>query len=472
MRTISRILFLVVFLNTFTINSFARDISKGFADLAEKVIPTVVNISTTIVQETKANPFPFQFPPGSPFEDFFKEFNQNLPPQKRKSSALGSGFFINENGYIVTNNHVVQGATNIIVKLTNGKEYDAEIVGLDNLSDIAVLKLKTKDKFPFVKFGDSEKARVGDWVISIGNPFGLGGTVTSGIISAINRDIQMGRYDNFIQTDAPINPGNSGGPLFNLDGEVIGINSAIFSTSGGSMGIGFSIPSNAAQHVIDQLVKYGETRRGWLGVRIQVVTKDIADSLGMKSAVGALVTDINADGPAKKAGIESGDVILEFNNKEIKTMRDLPKYVADAPIGKDAVLKIWRNKKIIEKTVKVGRLEESSEFKESAPVKTKETPMKKLGISVRDITSEDIKLKPMLKNKIGVIIVNIEDNSPFENIAVREGDAIIAIQKKPIKDVQDFKLKLQKEIASGNKSLLFTIVDSSNTTKYIGIKIK
>ena len=246
---------------------------------------------------------------------------------------------------MITNNHVIQNAEGIFVKFTDGKEYEAKLIGTDPVSDIAVLKIQSDRKFPAVNFANSDEAKVGDWVIAIGNPFGLGGTVTQGIVSAINRDINMGRYDNFIQTDASINQGNSGGPLFNMDGEVLGINTAIFSNSGGSVGIGFAIPSNFAKNVIDQLIKFGETKRGWLGVRIQTVTKEIADSLGLKEAIGALITDINKGSPADKAGLNSGDIIIEFNGKKVKTTRDLQRLVGEAPVGKAANLKIWRDKK-------------------------------------------------------------------------------------------------------------------------------
>lgn len=327
MKKFFKIFCLLISFQFISINSNAVDVSKGFSELAEKSMPSVVNISATTIVETRNTPFPFQFPPGSPFEDFFKEFEQNQGPQKRKSTALGSGFVINENGTVITNNHVIQNAEGIFVKFTDGKEYEAEIVGTDPVSDIAVLKIQSDKKFPAVKFANSEQAKVGDWVLAIGNPFGLGGTVTHGIISAINRDINMGRYDNFIQTDASINQGNSGGPLFNMNGEVLGINTAIFSNSGGSVGIGFAIPSNFAQTVIKQLIEFGETKRGWLGVRIQVVSKEIADSLGLKEAIGALVTDVNKKSPADKAGLKPGDVIIEFNGTKVKTMRDLPRLV-------------------------------------------------------------------------------------------------------------------------------------------------
>ena len=468
--------FLVILISVFFISPtsiFAKTVPASFADLAEKLMPSVVNISATRVVETRPqSQFPFQFPPGSPFEEFFKEFNQQQTPQKRKSTALGSGFVISEDGIVITNNHVIQGSEGILVRFTNDKEYEAKLIGTDPVSDIAVLKINSKDKFKPVPLGDSGKARVGDWVLAIGNPFGLGGTVTSGIISAINRDINMGRYDNFIQTDASINQGNSGGPLFNLQGEVVGINTAIFSQSGGSVGIGFAIPSNFAKNVIDQLQKYGETRRGWLGVRIQVVTQEIADSLGMKEAIGALVADVNENSPAQKAGLKDGDVIIEFNGIKIDTMRKLPKVVGEAPVGKAANIKIWRDKKVLSKTVVLGRLEETAEFKEKqVPAKVADTSVESLGIKVRNLNEKDMAARK-IKDKNGVIIQEVDVNGPMSDAAVGVGDIIIALQNKKIKDVSDFDQKVKKEIKSGSKSLLLTILDSQNRSRYVGVKIK
>ena len=300
-----------IFVNFSTLVN-SKDTPKSFADLAEKLMPSVVNISTTQTVVTKSNPFPgFEFPPGSPFEDMFKEFGT---PQERKASALGSGFIIDKKGIVITNNHVIQGADDILVRVNGDKEYKATIVGKDPLSDIAVLQIKSNEKFIPVKFGNSDEARIGDWVIAIGNPFGLGGTVTAGIISARNRNIGMSRYEDFIQTDASINQGNSGGPLFNMNGDVIGINTAIIGQSG-SIGIGFSIPSNNAKLVVDQLIKYGETKRGWLGVRIQYVTKEIADKEKLDKPRGALVQSVADGSPSEKGGIKAGDIILEFDGK-------------------------------------------------------------------------------------------------------------------------------------------------------------
>ena len=473
MRSVLKIFFLVFLININYNHAYSTDVSKGFSRLAEKSMPSVVNISATTVVETRSQPFPFQFPPGSPFEEFFKDFDQNRGPQKRRSTALGSGFVIKQNGTVITNNHVIQNAEGILVKFTDGKEYEAKLIGTDPISDIAVLKIQSNKKFPAVKFADSDKAKVGDWVLAIGNPFGLGGTVTQGIISAINRDINMGRYDNFIQTDASINQGNSGGPLFNMSGEVLGINTAIFSNSGGSVGIGFAIPANFAKNVIEQLIKYGETKRGWLGVRIQTVTKEIADSLGLNETIGALVTDVNKNSPADKAGLQQGDIITEFNGQKVKVMRDLPRLVGEAEVGKPAKLKIWRKKRFITKTVVLGRLEDTAEFKQQKiPTKSQDQTLSSLGIDIRNINDDDAKNRSKLRNKSGVIIKKIDPNGAMALLAVRPGDAIVALQNTPIKNARDFEKKLKKQINSGSKSVLLTIVDLQNSTRYIGVKIK
>ena len=473
MRSVLKIFFLVFLININYNHAYSTDVSKGFSRLAEKSMPSVVNISAITVVETRSQPFPFQFPPGSPFEEFFKDFDQNRGPQKRRSTALGSGFVIKQNGTVITNNHVIQNAEGILVKFTDGKEYEAKLIGTDPISDIAVLKIQSNKKFPAVKFADSDKAKVGDWVLAIGNPFGLGGTVTQGIISAINRDINMGRYDNFIQTDASINQGNSGGPLFNMSGEVLGINTAIFSNSGGSVGIGFAIPANFAKNVIDQLIKYGETKRGWLGVRIHTVTKEIADSLGLNETIGALVTDVNKNSPADKAGLQQGDIITEFNGQKVKAMRDLPRLVGEAEVGKPAKLKIWRKKRFITKTVVLGRLEDTAEFKQQKiPTKSQDQTLSSLGIDIRNINDDDAKNRSKLLNKSGVIIKKIDPNGAMALLAVRPGDAIVALQNTPIKNARDFEKKLKKQINSGSKSVLLTIVDLQNSTRYIGVKIK
>jgi len=415
MNLIKKILLIFIIQNISS--AYAKSAPDSFADLAEQLMPSVVNISTTQTIKTNSNnnPFPFKFPPGSPFGEMFKDF-ENQQPTERKASALGSGFIIKENGIVITNNHVIANAEDILVRVGD-KEYKAKLVGADPYMDVAVLQMETKDKFQPVKFGDSDLARVGDWAMAIGNPFGLGGTVTAGIISARNRDINLTRYDDFIQTDASINQGNSGGPLFNLKGEVIGINTAILG-QGGSIGIGFAIPANAASNVIDQLIEFGETKRGWLGVRIQEVTKEIAEVEKLKKPQGALVASVGENSPADKAGVKAGDIILEFDGKKIDTMRKLPKVVANTKVGKSVQLKIWRNKKSITKKLTLGRLESSEEFKEkeSKTVKKKEETIKSLKISVREVNDEDISSRNLNKNTKGVVITNIENKSPLASV--------------------------------------------------------
>ena len=370
-------IFFIFFYFFFNIEGNSKEAPGSFADLAEKLMPSVVNISTSQTVVTNVNPFPFEFPPGSPFEDMFKEFGT---PQTRKATALGSGFIIDEKGIVITNNHVIKGAEDILVRLDDGKEYKAEVIGADPLSDVAVLKIVSEDKFIPVKFGDSDKARIGDWVIAIGNPLGLSGTVTSGIISARNRDIGMNRYEDFIQTDASINVGNSGGPLFNMDGDVIGINTAIFGRDG-SIGIGFAIPSNSAKRVVEQLIEFGETKRGWLGVRLQFVTKEIADYEKLGKPRGALVVSVAENSPSDKGGIKDGDIILEFNGILINEMKELVKIVGQTPVGKVVEIKVWRNGKEIIKKVKLGRLETSKDFKAKDQIKV-------IGTEIESIISE------------------------------------------------------------------------------------
>jgi len=472
MRQIKIIFFTLIFILSFSVISNSKTIPSSFADLAEKLMPSVVNISTTTTITTQSNPFPFQFPPGSPFEDMFKEFGA---PQERQSAALGSGFIIDEKGIVVTNNHVISDAEDIIVRVNGAKEFKAKVIGADPLSDIAVLQLETNEKFVPVRFGNSDKARIGDWVIAIGNPFGLGGTVTSGIISARNRDINLTRYDDFIQTDASINQGNSGGPLFNLKGEVIGINTAIIAPGqSGSIGIGFAIPANAASNVIDQLIKFGETRRGWLGVRIQEVTKEIAEVEKLKTAKGALVASVSQNSPADRSGIKAGDIILEFDGKEIKTMRSLPKVVGATKVGKSVQLKIWRNKKLITKRLTLGRLESSSEFKdkkENLPQKNKEFEIEKLKITVRDLNLKDIELRKLARNTKGSVILEISNRSPLIGL-LNVNDIILEVQKKPINSSSNFNKMVNEIVKQRNTSLLLTVINSSNQRRYLGVKVK
>jgi len=463
---------LVIILLSFpTSYAYSKTAPSSFADLAEKLMPSVVNIASTQIVKTSSSPFSFQFPPGSPFEDMFKEFNR---PTERRATALGSGFIIDEKGIIVTNNHVIQGAEDIIVSVNGSTEYNAKIIGTDPYMDLAVLQIESEEKFTPVNFGDSDKARVGDWVIAIGNPFGFGGSVTSGIISSRNRDIGLTRYDDFIQTDASINQGNSGGPLFNLDGEVIGINTAIIAPGqSGSIGIGFAIPSNPAANVINQLVEFGETKRGWLGVRIQEVTKEIADLENLDKPEGALVASVSENSPADKAGIKAGDIILEFDGKRVSTMRVLPKLVAQTKVGKRVKLKIWRSQKLITKKVLLGRLESSKEYKAENKTESdisKYVKVENLKIAIRDLNKDDISERNLPKNTTGVVVTEISEGSPLMFVSVN--DIIVELQKKKVVNSTQFSKIVNDIINKGQKTLLFAIYNSNNQRSYITVKLK
>ena len=466
MKHFKNLFFLLIVFNFLSFQ--AKAVPSSFADLAEKLMPSVVNISTTQTVKTTTNQFPFQFPPGSPFGEMFKDFDR---PTERKASSLGSGFIIKEDGIVITNNHVIANAEDILIRVGD-KEYNAEVIGADPYMDLAVLKMKTKDKFKPVSFGDSTKARVGDWVVAIGNPFGLGGTVTSGIISARNRQIGLTRYEDFIQTDASINQGNSGGPLFNLKGEVIGVNTAIIAPGqSGSIGIGFAIPANAASNVIDQLIKFGETKRGWLGVRIQEVTKEIADVEKLKKPEGALVASVGQNSPAYKAGIKAGDIILEFDGKKINTMKKLPNVVASTEVGKSVELKIWRNKKLISKRLTLGRLETSEEFKETKPkIVKKDVDIQSLKIAVRDLNAQDITKRNLNKKTTGVVITEISNRSPLINL-LSVNDIIIEVQKTSVKNSSDLNKIVNSIFKKGEKTLLLTIINKDNRRRYLGVKI-
>ena len=462
-----KILFVVLLVVNFSFFANAKNVPESFADLAKKLMPSVVNISTTQTVITNINPFPFEFPPGSPFEEMFKEFNT---PQKRKANALGSGFIIDAKGIVVTNNHVIQGAEDIMVTVNGEKEYEAKIIGADPLSDLAVLEIQSKDKFVPVKFGDSDKARIGDWVIAIGNPYGFGGSVTAGIISAKNRSINLSRYEDYIQTDASINQGNSGGPLFDMNGDVIGINTAILGQSG-SIGIGFSIPSNSAKKVINQLIEFGETKRGWLGVRIQNVTKEIADVEKLDRPRGALVASVAENSPSDKAGIKAGDIILEFNGILIKEMKELPRIVAQTEVGKTVEVKIWRNEKELTKKIKLGRLETSEDFK--AEKKEEADPniseIKTLKISVRVLSAKDVKIRKLPEGTSGLVITNIQQDSPINYLKI--DNIIIEAQKKKIRSVKDFEKIINGVLQSSEKTMLIAIYNNQNQRRYIGVKL-
>ena len=458
--------YIVIFFLLFVTRVNGKDVPGSFADLAEKLMPSVVNIATSQTITTNVNPFPFEFPPGSPFEDMFKDFGV---PKERKTSALGSGFIIDAKGIVVTNNHVIRGAEDIFVRVNGDKDYKAKVIGSDPGMDLAVLKIESDDKFVPVKLGNSDIARIGDWVIAIGNPFGLGGTVTAGIISARNRSIGLSRYEDYIQTDASINQGNSGGPLFNMKGEVIGINTAILGQSG-SIGIGFAIPSNSTKKVISQLIEFGETKRGWLGVRIQVVSKEIADEEDLGKPRGALVISVAQGSPSDKAGIKDGDIILEFDGKPINEMRELPKIVAETDVGKTVDVKVWRNKRELIKKITLGRLETSDDFKaEGKSEKLKLTSIDGLKIKVRPITDEDIQLRKLPKNTTGVVIMEIANDSPINYLNVY--NIIIEADKKKIKTPGELKNVLNIALKKSQKNISIAIYNNQNQKRYIGVQL-
>lgn len=442
---------------------------QSFADLAESLSPSVVNISSTQkVQEAHNMPDVPEFPPGSPFEDFFEEFmdkrGHNMPSVP--PSSLGSGFIIDkEKGYVVTNNHVVKDADEVRVTFHDDSTVEAEVIGRDEKTDLAVLKVEITDQaVEEVPLGNSDKVRVGDWVMAIGNPFGLGGTVTVGIISARQRDINAGPYDDFLQTDASINRGNSGGPMFNLDGEVIGINTAIFSPSGGSVGIGFAIPSSLARPVIDQIIEFGHTRRGWLGVRIQTVTDEIAESLGLDRAKGALVASVSDKSPAGIAGIEAGDIILSFNGHPVDQMRHLPRLVAETRIDSTVKVDVWRNGKIKVVDVKIGELEVAEEeglisgLEKKAPeTETKGLHLPSVGLTLNTITEKLRNTYNLQEDSEGVLITKVDDNSEAAKKGLLPGNLLVEMNQKPVKTVQEAQDVLERAQKAGRSSVLLLI---------------
>jgi serine protease Do len=457
----------------------------GIADVAEKVIDAVVNISTS--QTVEARGAAPQFPPGpqqKDFEEFFEEFfknkrgggdNQNRAPHR--VSSLGSGFVIDPSGIVVTNNHVIADADEVNVILNDGTRLKAEIIGHDPKTDIALLRVKPEKPLTAVKFGDSDKLRLGEWVVAIGNPFSLGGTVTAGIVSARNRDINSGPYDNYIQTDAAINRGNSGGPLFNLNGEVVGVNTAIISPSGGSIGIGFAVPSKTAVAVIDQLRQFGETRRGWLGVRIQQVTDEIADSLNIKPAKGALVAGIEDKGPAKPAGIEPGDVIVKFDGKDVKEMKDLPRIVADTPVGKDVEVIVIRKGKEETKIVKLGRLEDGEKqaaltTKKDAGPEEKSVAQKTLGLQLSSLT-DSLRQRYKIKDQVkGVVIIGVDQNSAAAEKRLNAGDVIVEVAQEPIASPEDLQKKVDQLKKDGRKSALFLVANAQGELRFVALGLQ
>ncbi len=463
----------------------ARSAPDSFADLAEKLLPAVVNISTTqVIQGGHSGPQIPQLPPGSPFEEFFKEFMERNQPKnpnrrQRKATSLGSGFIIdtkkNGDAYVITNNHVIEGADEITVILHDNDRLKAELVGRDAKTDIAVLKIKSTKKMASVGFGNSDDARVGDWVVAIGNPFGLGGTVTAGIISARGRDINSGPYDNFIQTDASINRGNSGGPLFDLEGKVIGINSAIYSPSGGSVGIGFAIPSSGAQPIISQLIKYGEVKRGWLGVHIQGVTEEIAETLGMDKAMGALVASLIKEGPAEQSGIKAGDVIIEFDGKPVPEMRKLPRIVAETEVDKPVKVIVWREGKKVTVHVTIGRLDEdqvaaATPGEEQTPDKSGDKLVDPLGLTLAEITAslrERFKLDDEAR---GVVVTEVADDGVAFEKGIRPGDLIVEVSQEEVSTPDQVIEKIDVARKDGNKRILL-LIEGQSGLRFVALSI-
>ncbi|HEV7372658.1 MAG TPA: DegQ family serine endoprotease [Arenibaculum sp.] len=454
----------------------------SFADLAERLLPAVVNISTTQnIPERRgegAMPDLPQFPPGSPFEEFFRDFFERQgpgPDAPRRSTSLGSGFIIDPTGYVVTNNHVIQDADEITVILHDDTNLAAEVVGRDPKTDLALLRVTVDRPLPHVRFGDSDAMRVGDWVIAIGNPFGLGGTVTAGIISARARDINAGPYDDFLQTDASINRGNSGGPMFNLEGEVIGINTAIFSPSGGSVGIGFAIPTSLAQPVVEQLQEFGRTRRGWLGVRIQAVTPDIAESIGMERAYGALVASTTPDGPAAEGGILPGDVILSFNGREITEMRRLPRIVAETSVEREVPVTVWRGGGETRLMVKVGELEAAEESgllasipDQAAPQSSAPETVGSLGLQLTDITPELRQQFGIAEQVAGVLVAEVDRGSPAAEKGLLPGDVIVEVGQEEVRSARDVVQRIDAARDAGRRSVLL-LVDRQGDLRFIAL---
>jgi serine protease Do len=456
----------------------AQAIPSSFADIVENVAPAVVNISTSKAVSRSASEFPFpEPPPGSPFEDFFREFfDRDRPPDQppRRQSSLGSGFVVDPEGYVVTNNHVIAEADQISVVFSDETSYEAELVGRDTKTDLALLKIEPDHPLPAVTFGDSDGVRVGDWIIAIGNPFGLGSTVTAGIVSALSRDIRAGPYDAFIQVDAPINRGNSGGPSFNLNGEVIGINTAIFSPSGGNVGIGFAIPANLALPVIESLKDEGRVRRGWLGVRIQTVTEEIAESLGLDETSGALVASVTPGGPAEEAGIAQGDVILEFDGKTVDRMRGLPRLVAETSIGKAVEVVVWRGGERQTVSVSLGELPEDEEL--AALTQTEaDTPssseIESLGVTVATLTEELRQRFELGEDAQGVVIVDVAEAGPASEESLRPGDVIVEVSQEEVGSPAEVEAKIDQAKDDDKRSVLL-LIDRQGDLRFVALRFR
>ena len=446
-----RIFIVSVFSFFFTLNQASAEFERGYADLVEELLPSVVSIATSQIVERRSSSLP-ELPEGHPFNDMFKDFFGDQMPKRENMTGLGSGFIISEDGYVVTNYHVISGADQITVIFNNGvDEIPAELVGTDPKTDIAVLKIDPEViEIQPVNWGDSEISRVGDIVLAIGNPLGLGGTVTSGIISSINRDIGGGPYVDFIQTDAPINRGNSGGPLFNLDGKVIGINSMIISQTGGSVGLGFSIPSSTAKLIVNQIISFGQAKRGWLGVQIQDLTPEFSESLGYDSTDGAFVASVQPDSPASKSNIQAGDIIMEFNGKKISSFKDLPKVVAETPVGSEVIVNVWRNGGLIEVTVKIDELNEGGK----KPAITNGTYIEELDITLTELDDESIQSLGLDSETTGVLVKEVGE----KNINLLPNDIIIQVSSEKIQDIVSFEKMISDSVKLQRDKLLLRVI--------------
>jgi serine protease Do len=483
---IRRLAFALFVLVGFAAPALARGAPDSFADLSARLLPSVVNIATS--QTLKAPPpqdMP-SLPPGSPLEDLFKNFLGPKSNAPQHVTSLGSGFIIDPSGYIVTNNHVIENSEQITVTLNDGSSLPAKVVGRDLKTDLALLKVNPKKPLPATHFGDSDKARIGDWVIAIGDPFGLGSTVTAGIVSARNRDINAGPYDDFIQTDAPINRGNSGGPLFDMDGNVVGINSAIFSPSGGSVGIGFSIPSNLARDVVQQLRQFGVARRGWIGVRIQGISEEVAEAMNLSSTQGALVADVTPDGPAAKAGLVKGDLVTGFDGKPINDSRALPRIVAATPIGKTVGIDVLRSGRKQSFHVYVAKLDEGPPDKpgksQSAPVPPgKPAPkpqgnnappskLTQLGLSLGVLDGAARAKFKLPAAAQGVVVADVSPDSPAADKNFRPGDVIVEVQSQKVKSPEEVESRVAADIKAGRKVELM-LVNRNGELTYVGLRL-
>jgi serine protease Do len=452
----------------------ARAAPDSFADLADRSLPAVVNVATTqtITADSQMQDL------DEMFRDFLDK-RQGAKPKPRKATSLGSGFIIDPAGYIVTNNHVIENADEIMVVMHDDTELKAKLIGRDAKTDLALLKVDAGHPLPFVKWGDSNAMRIGDWVLAIGNPFGLGGSVTAGIVSARQRDINAGPYDDFIQTDASINRGNSGGPMFNMDGDVVGINSAIFSPSGGSVGIGFAIPANLAKPVIDQIREFGHPRRGWLGVRIQSISPDLAEGLKLPSDKGALVAGLTKDGPADKAGIKQGDVVMKFDGKEVTQMRGLPRMVAETPFGKKVDVIIWRKGQEMTVSVMLGELDEKAEDQaesDSPDDQDQDQPaeqgskLKALGVELSSITAKQRQDFDLAKDVSGVIVVDVDPDGPAAEKDLRPGDVIVEVDQKAVDTPKEVAARVKAAQDSGYR-VVTLLVNRKGDSQWIAVKI-